>query len=403
MSVTAAKGFLAAGIAAGLKKNNQLDYGLLVSDCDAVAAAMFTTNKIKAAPVVLAQRHLQQNHPGRRAILVNSKCANACTGSRGMADASELCNQAAALLALEPGQVLPASTGVIGSFLPLPAMTEHLPALVAAVSTQGGGDFAAAILTTDTGVKESYCTGMIAEQPFVIGGCCKGSGMIAPQMDVLPSATLLVFLTTDVAISAALLQKCLRQAVMKSFNRVVVDGDTSTNDTVYILANGASGVVIREDNCQLFQKKLDDVCYQLSLQVAADGEGATKLIKINISGCGSVSDAELIGRAIAQSPLVKTAFFGEDANWGRIIAAIGYSGANFAPETIALKIASAAGELYLCRQGGAAAFDEQFAGKILQEKCLELSVEMNNGDCEAVFLSCDFSYDYIRINGDYRS
>jgi glutamate N-acetyltransferase/amino-acid N-acetyltransferase len=321
-------GFLAAGMAAGIKKNQAKDFALLYSEAPAAAAGVFTTNRAQAAPVLVSRERVKSGKG--RAILANSGCANACTGKGGMEDARRLSGFLASSLKIDPREVFLASTGVIGKSLPLPLMEESLPSLVASLSPDGLADAARAIMTTDTVPKAALVRGRVNGKEITLAGIAKGAGMISPRM-----ATLLVFVLTDAAVSPAALRKALKEGVEGSFNRITVDGDMSTNDTLLILANGRAGnrrILPATPGFRKFSALLGGLLLALAKKTVADGEGATKMVRILVQRARTASEAEKVARAVANSPLVKTAFFGEDANWGRILCAAGYSGAPIEPE-----------------------------------------------------------------------
>jgi len=388
--VTAAKGFRAAGIHCGVKKAKK-DLGLVVSGSPASAATILTTNKVQAAPVVLVREQMAKSTTFR-AIVVNSGNANACTGDRGMQDARAMVAATAAALGCAPGEVLVSSTGVIGQYLPLEAITAGIGTAAAALSPAGGHAAAEAIMTTDTFVKECavefHCGGTRA----VIGGMAKGSGMIMPNM-----ATMLAFVTTDAAVAPGVLQTALRRAGDRSFNRISVDGDTSTNDMVALLANGASGAApvtgAEGPAYEAFYAALEHVLTVLSKMIVRDGEGATKFIEINVTGAARAA------RAVATSSLVKTAMNGEDANWGRILAAVGYSGIEFDPAQTEI----AFGDLPILRKNYVIDFSEEEAARVLHGKDITINVRLNGGNGSASFWTCDLSREYVAINANYRT
>jgi len=393
--VTAPQGFIAGGIACGIKKNRQPDLCLIASEVPAVAAGIFTTNKVQAAPVKISRAHLRDGMA--RAIIANSGNANACVGPRGERDAETACRAAAVYLGISPDEVLVASTGVIGVPLPVEKIQTALADGTKFLTKTGSAAAARAIMTTDTFMKETAVEFNIGGVPARIGGIAKGSGMIHPNM-----ATMLGFLTTDVAISQPLLAKALAGAGEISFNRVTVDGDTSTNDSLLVLANGMAGNRGIEEvgpEYALFAEALETVCLELAKMLAKDGEGATKFVEIRIAGAATEADAVRVGKAIAGSSLVKTAIFGEDANWGRILAAAGYSGVALDPDQVDIYL----GDLLVCRGGTGLAFDEARAKKILSRPELTITVELGMGVAAAVVWTCDLSYDYVKINGSYRS
>lgn len=405
--VCAPQGFRAAGIWCGIrKKNDKRDLALIVSDRDCIATGMYTTNRVKAASVLVTQEHLSHGHA--RAIVCNSGNANACTGAEGLQVARQMAQAAADQLGIRSEEVAVASTGVIGVPLPVEKVRSAMPTLVAALSPSAQGHAAAleAIMTTDTRKKEIALELEIYGKAVRIGAMAKGAGMIHPNM-----ATMLSFITTDVVISPSLLDTALRQAVRRSFNRVTVDGDTSTNDTVIVLANGAAGnppLTLADGEYQKFEQALEEVCVYLAKGIAQDGEGATRLIACTVRGAESEAVAEGLAKAVVGSSLVKAACFGSDANWGRILCAMGYSGFPFNPETVDVRFASAAGEVVVCRQGASVSFSEEIAKKVLSEPSIDIRIDLGKTDGSihppsATCWGCDLTYDYVKINGDYRS
>lgn len=397
--LTAAQGFLAAGVYAGLKKAKK-DLALIVSTVPASAAGVFTTNKVKAAPLLVNMEQLQQNTA--RAVIINSGNANACTGQQGLANARKMAELTAAALNCNPTEILVASTGVIGVQLPMDLIAEGI-GLAARELTPAGGPLAAeAIMTTDTFPKEISVEFTVHGRTAVLGGAAKGSGMIHPNM-----ATMLGFLTTDLAISKELLQEALSEVVKRTFNMITVDGDTSTNDMVLVLANGQAGNELlqsKEDSGYAkFYEALTYVCTYLSREIARDGEGATKLLTVEVLNAPTEKDAQLAARAVCSSNLVKTALFGEDANWGRIICAVGYSGAEFDPAQVDIFIKSAAGQEQVAVDGAGLEFSEENAKAVLSEQEVTFVVDLKTGKEKATAWSCDFSYDYVKINGSYRT
>jgi glutamate N-acetyltransferase/amino-acid N-acetyltransferase len=393
--VTAAEGFLAGGLACGIKKNQKPDLAVVFSEFPAVAAGIFTTNQVQAAPVLLSKEHLKNGEA--RAIIANSGNANACNGPEGERAALEMAEAAAAYLNIPTDAVLVASTGVIGVVLPVEKIKTAFHSKPAFLSSSGSPEAAQAIMTTDTFMKEAAVEVELGGVKVKIGGIAKGSGMIHPNM-----ATLLGFITTDVAIDQKLLRRALGLAGERTFNRISVDGDTSTNDTLFILANGKAGnpeITGESADFQIFSAGLEQVCLELAKMLARDGEGATKFVEIKVTGAVTEADAVRIGKSIATSSLVKTALFGEDANWGRILAAAGYSGVSFQPEKVHIYL----GDLPVCAGGTGLVFDEAAAKEILTRKDLLITVDMGCGAAEASVWTCDLSYDYVKINGSYRT
>jgi glutamate N-acetyltransferase/amino-acid N-acetyltransferase len=391
-TITSAKGFLAAAVCAGLKTTGQgiADLGILYSEVPAVAAGVFTTNKIKAAPVILCQRRLAKR--SAQAIIVNSGCANACTGEQGMRDAIEMANLAAKKLGILAQDVLVASTGVIGTCLPLEPIRAGIERVT--LSSEGGNELAVAITTTDAFPKQLAVTFNISGSEITIGGIAKGAGMIHPNL-----ATLLCFLATDAAVNPDFLQLALRKAVDASFNMITIDGDTSPNDSVLLLANGLAGNEVIADGlpAEMFQGALDEVCLYLARQVVKGGEGATKLIEVRVEGALSVAEARLAARAIASSPLVKTAVHGCDPNWGRIIAALGRSGSQVEEAKLDLFLA----DICLMEKGKPLPFDREKANAILGEDEVIIRLCLNLGDGAATAWGCDLSEEYVKINSKY--
>jgi len=390
--VTAPAGFQAAGLSCGIKKEKAPDLALLYSDRDAAAAGVFTRNRVVAAPVVWTRKVLRTGQ--LRAVLINSGNANACTGPEGGRDAAAMAEKAGRSLNLCAQEVAVASTGVIGQPLPMEKVLPAIPLLTEKLSTRGNAQAARAILTTDTFPKSKAVE---IHGRFRIGGITKGSGMIHPNM-----ATMLAFLTTDAAISPVLLKNALREAVDQSFHRITVDGDTSTNDTVLILANGASGIRIgeKERNASGFQEGLNRVCLELAQEIVKDGEGATKFVTIRVTQGKKESDCLKLAKAIATSSLVKTALFGEDANWGRIFSSAGASGVPFRPESVDIYF----GDVEIVKGGCPAGPEaEKEAARLLKRKNIRITVDLNLGDAAAEVYTSDLSYDYVRINAEYRS
>jgi glutamate N-acetyltransferase/amino-acid N-acetyltransferase len=394
--VCAPQGFKAGAMACGIKKNGKLDLALVTSDGPAVAAGIFTTNKVQAASVTVSKQHLEKG--SARAIIANSGNANACVGPDGMVAAEKMAAAVAKQLGIDADSVLVASTGVIGVPLPVEKIQLGLERNPGFLSASGGNEAARAIMTTDTFSKEIAVEFQLAGVNVRIGGMSKGSGMIHPNM-----ATMLGFITSDVAIEQKLLHKALKRAGELSFNRITVDGDTSTNDSLFILANGKAGnkkVASIDADYETFEAALIYVCTGLAKMMARDGEGATKFIEIKVSGADSEAAAVQAGKSVATSNLVKTAIFGEDANWGRILAAVGYAGIDFDPSATDIYL----GELLVCKGGVAVGFDETKAKKILSEKEISITIHLSDkSKYEATIWTCDLSYDYVKINGSYRT
>ena len=397
--LAAVGGFRMAGIHSGIKKAKK-DIALIVSDCPATAAGAFTRNRVKAAPVQYDMELIAGGGPAG-AILINSGNANACTGAQGMADTRAMAAHAASALGLDsPESVYVCSTGVIGVPLPMPVITEGIREAAGrlACSRQAAIDAAEAILTTDTFIKEIAVEVEIDGKPVRIAGIAKGSGMIHPDM-----ATLLSFIITDAAVPREMLQGLLGDSITHTYNMISVDGDTSTNDTVLVLANGCSGVTVDSDTAAVFAEAFDHVHAYLSQQIVRDGEGAGKFITATVTGATDIEGARRMAKSIITSNLVKTAIFGEDANWGRILCAMGYSGADFNPDTVNLSIGSKRGSMRLLEAGTPIPFSEEYALELLQEHDIDILAELHDGEAAATAWGCDLSYEYVRINGEYRS
>ena len=400
--VTAARGFQAAAVAAGIKKENRKDMAMIFSEVPCVAAGTFTTNLVKAAPVKWDQKQVYEK-PFAQAVICNSGIANACTGEEGMACCAMTAEVAAGALNIPEDRVLVASTGVIGQQLPMTAIAEGIRRMAPLLSdTQESGTMAAqAIMTTDTVKKEIAVAFELDGKKVTVGGMCKGSGMIHPNM-----CTMLGFVTTDVKISKELLQEALSQSIQDTFNMVSVDGDTSTNDTVLLLANGMAGneeITEKNESYRLFCQALNEVNTFLAKAIAADGEGATALFEVKVIHAKDKEQAVTLSKSVITSSLTKAAIFGHDANWGRILCAMGYSGAQFDPEKVDLYFESAAGKLKIIEDGVAVDYSEEEATRILSEKEVTALIDVKMGDAEATAWGCDLTYDYVKINADYRS
>lgn len=397
-SITSPKGYRAAGIHCGLKKLDAPDLALILSDVPAHVAGVYTQNIVKGHSL---QRTIQLvSHKDQiRGILINAGNANACVGPVGLEDAHSAASAVAKMIECDASDILTCSTGVIGQRLHMDALLAGIPFLTAALSSsqEAGHDAMRAIMTTDLVPKESTATIMIGGTKITLSGMAKGSGMIHPNL-----ATMISVITTDADIDSMLLQTLLSKAVMHTFNRVSVDGDTSVCDSVLILANGQSKsnmILPDTEECEIFFEALSQICMDLSRMIAKDGEGATKLIEVEVSGAATARDAYLIVLAVCRSPLCKTAIFGEDANWGRIITAAGYSGASFDPEKVNISI----GGLPVCEGGMALSFHEGEAKKILRKSEILIRIDLQEGVFSDRMWTCDFSYDYVKINGSYRS
>ena len=392
--VTTPRGFRAAGVSAGIKASGNPDLALLVSDAPAHVAAVFTTNKVLAAPVVVSQEHLARSGGLARAIVVNSGCANACTGDTGMRDAREMVAETARLVGCPVEQVLVASTGVIGVGLPMDKVRSGLPIAFRALGADRGPDAARAIMTTDLSPKESAARVAIGGRETAIGGMAKGAGMIEPMM-----ATMLGFVTTDAVVPHALLDRALRDAVDQTFNAITVDGDSSTNDCVLLLASGASGVVVDEAGYEMFVAGLTAVCRELALAIVRGGEGATKLVTVNVTGAASSAEARKAAKVIANSMLVKTALHGGDPNWGRLICAAGRAGVSFDASRAAVTM----GSLVLFKDGQPHDELAPAAAEYLKGSDLTIGVDLGSGRASSTVWTCDLSAEYVRINADYRT
>ena len=394
--VTAPRGYKAAGAAAGVKTSStKKDCALIVSDVPATAAGVFTTNRVKAAPVLWCQRVCSRGTA--RAVFINSGNANACTGARGERDAAATAAHVAKMIGASPDEILVCSTGVIGAPLPMERITIGVELCAAALSESGSHDAALAIMTTDRVPKESACEISLNGGPVRLGAIAKGAGMISPHM-----ATMICVLTTDAAVEAAPLADALRRAVDRSFNCVCVDNDMSTNDTVLCLANGRAGAAALQPGSAdfaAFERALTALCTGLAKALVKDGEGATKLVEIVVSGAGSDKDAAKAARAIAQSQLCKTAFFGQDPNWGRLACAVGYSGADFDPNCLSIRL----DDVEVMTEGRAGVYDETDAAAVMKQASFRVSVKMGGGPGSARFWTSDLSDEYVRINADYRS
>lgn len=399
--VTAPVGFKAAGNAVGVKDGAK-DLALLASEVPAAAAAAFTTNVVKAASV-LRNIDIMAKKGKISAVVINSGNANACTGQEGVRANEEMAAEYAGLLGVSPDSVLTASTGVIGARFPIEKIKAGIQATFPMLGRDRGSarEAAEAIMTTDTYSKECAVQLEIKGKPVRIGAMAKGSGMIHPNM-----ATMLSFVTTDADISAELLDKALKDIVKTTYNMVSVDGDTSTNDTVLALANAMAGnepITEENEDFEVFSQALHYVNSIMAKNLVCDGEGATKFIEINVMGAASEDDAKTVAKSVVTSSLVKAAMFGEDANWGRVLCAMGYSGVDFDPTKVDIVYRSGAGDIELMKRGTPIAFDEDKAKEILSEKEITVDIAMDEGEAQAKAWGCDLSYDYVKINGDYRS
>ena len=400
--VCAAQGFRAAGIHVGVKTHAawKKDVALIVSDADCAAAAVFTKNVVKAAPIRVDLQHLADGRA--RAVIANSGNANACA-PQGEENARRMCAAAAKAIGCEAGDVLVSSTGVIGQRINVEAIEAGVPELYAALerSAEASDAAAHAIMTTDLEKKEAAVETDVGGRTVRLGGIAKGSGMIHPNM-----GTMLCFITTDCAISPAMIKAALLETVRVSFNRISVDGDTSTNDTCCVLANGLAGnpeITEKGPDYDAFVTALKALCVSLARKMASDGEGARHLITCTVNGAKSEESAETIAKSVISSTLTKAAVFGADANWGRVLCAMGYSGEEFDPDRVTVRFASAAGEIQVCGKGRGLDFDEELAKKILTEHDVEILIDMEEGQGRCTCWGCDITYDYIKINGDYRT
>lgn len=398
--VTAPKGFLASGIYCGIKQGSvKKDLALIYSEVPAKASGMFTKNKVKGAPIYICKDHLSNKKA--QAIIINSGNANTCTGDDGLSKAKKMTALQAKALNLKADDVLVASTGVIGVPLNIDAIKDGIPLLTEKLSKKGNQDAASAIMTTDTFMKELAAEFYIGDTKVTLGTMAKGSGMIEPNM-----GTMLSFITTDISISPQLLDEALKSTVTITYNRVSVDGDTSTNDSIFILANGQANnptITEKDENYYTFVNVLKEINTIMAKNIAKDGEGATKLLECQVIGATNEKDAVLFGKSVINSSLVKTAMFGSDANWGRILCALGYANVNFDPEKVDVSFESCAGEIEVCKNGSSVAFDEDKAKKVLDQKEIIIKINLSQGECTAYVWGCDLSYEYVKINGDYRS
>lgn len=396
--VCAAKGFKASGVHCGIRKQTtKKDLALIVSEIPAAAAAVYTQNLVKGAPIYVTKENISDGKA--MAIICNSGNANTCNAN-GIEIAEQMCELTQKFTGINKKDVIVASTGVIGQPLSIEPIAEGMDALVKGLG-DNSDDAAQAIMTTDTVKKEIAVEFEIDGKKCVIGGIAKGSGMIHPNM-----ATMLVFVTTDVSISSAMLQKALRNDVKNSFNMISVDGDTSTNDMVCVLANGLAGnkeINDEGEDFEIFKKALNEVTVNLCRKIAGDGEGATKLLECIVSGAKSDSEAKGAAKSVICSSLLKAAMFGADANWGRVLCALGYSGENLDVNKIDVSFKSDKGEILVCKNGAGVDFSEEKAKEILLEKEIQILVDLNDGQYSATAWGCDLTYDYVRINGDYRS
>ena len=400
--VTAAKGFQAASAAAEIKYKGRTDMAMIFSSVPCKAAGTFTTNVVKAAPVKWDQK-VVYGQPYAQAVICNSGIANACTGGEGYRYCKETADAAAKILNISPDSVLVASTGVIGMQVPIEKIKNgvNMMAPVLSGEVSAGTDAAKAIMTTDTVHKEVAVEIEIGGKTVTIGGMCKGSGMIHPNM-----CTMLGFVTTDISISKELLMEALKEDVKDTYNMISVDGDTSTNDTVLLLANGMAGneeITEKNEDYETFKKALNYVNTTLSKKIAGDGEGATALFEVKVMGAATKEEAVILSKSVVTSSLTKAAIYGHDANWGRILCALGYSGVSFDPEKVDLYFESRAGKIKIIENGVSTGYSEEEATKILSEDEVTAIADMKMGDASATAWGCDLTYDYVKINADYRS
>lgn len=400
-TITLPKGFKGSGLHIGIKKVKK-DFALIYSEAPCHSAGTFTTNIVKAAPVLWDQKLVNENHP-IHAIAINSGVANACTGVEGDKNNEEFASIVAKELNISKEEVLICSTGVIGKQLPMEPIQKGISQAVSSLTDTdlAGEDVATAILTTDTKKKHLGISIDIDGVEVLIAGCCKGSGMIHPNM-----ATMLGFITTDINITKELLTKALKEVIPDTFNMISVDRDTSTNDTVLLLANGLANnklIDSEDENYNKFKEALYQLNEYLAKCIAGDGEGATKLLEVQVHQASSIKQAKAIAKSICTSPLVKTAVYGNDANWGRLLCAMGYSGESFDPYKVNLYIESSKGKLQLVANGMATDYSEEIATDILNNEHVKAIVEVNNGSEQATAWGCDLTYDYVKINADYRS
>ena len=397
--VCAASGFQAAGIYCGIRKNpEKKDLALITSSVPASAAAVYTTNLVKGAPLTVTKAHLADGKA--QAVICNSGNANTCNAD-GMEIAETMSSLVAEALSISPQDVVVASTGVIGQPLPIAPIAKGIPLLAGKLNPDGSTDACAAIMTTDTKEKSVAVEFTLDGKVCHLGGIAKGSGMIHPNM-----ATMLVFLTCDAAVSPAMLQKALSGDVQNTFNMISVDGDTSTNDMVVILANGLAGnreICEEGEDFSAFMLALNTVTVQLCRMIAGDGEGATKLLECSVSGAKDEQAAKTVARSVISSSLTKAAMFGEDANWGRVLCAIGYSGADVDVGKVDVSFRSDAGSVTVCQNGAGVPFSEEEAAKVLHETEIDILITLGDGDAAAKAWGCDLSYEYVKINGDYRT
>lgn len=399
--VCAAQGFVANGLNCGINPEKEKnDLGMIYSETTCNAAAVYTKNKVKGAPILVTQNHLEKTAGKAKAVIVNSKNANTCNAN-GIEVAEKVCDLVAKELGISADEVIVASTGVIGQPMAVEPFAAGMPALVKGLSKEGHIEAAKAIMTTDTVKKEVAVEFMIQDRKCHLGGMAKGSGMIHPNM-----ATTLNFVTTDAAVSSDMLQRALSEIVKVTYNCLSIDGDTSTNDMVSVMANGLAGnIEITEENedFEVFKQALYIVMSNMTKMLAADGEGASKLLECTCRGAKDIETAISVAKSVIGSNLLKCAMFGEDANWGRVLCAIGYADAEFDIMKVNVDLASAAGTVPVCRNGAGIEFSEEFAAKVLAEDEIYINIDLQQGEVQAKAWGCDLTYDYVKINGDYRS
>ena len=398
-SVTAAKGFTASGIHCGIRKNkSKRDLALIFCEKKCTAAAVYTTNLVKSSPITVTKKNLENGYA--QAVIVNSGNANTCNAD-GMEKAELMCSLTAEKLGISADDIIVGSTGVIGQILPIEPIAEGMAQLVSELSKDGSSNAAEAIMTTDTVPKEVAVETTVGGKTVRVGGISKGSGMIHPNM-----ATMLCFVTTDAAVSAQMLQKAVKTAADLTFNMISIDGDTSTNDTLSVMASGLAGndeITAEGEDYTAFLEALTAVCRELARLMAKDGEGATKLLTCKVSGAKTEKDAKGVAKSVICSSLLKAAMFGADANWGRVLCAIGYSGCDVDVNKVDVSFASKAGKIDVCRNGAGIDFSEELAKTILTEDEIDIIVELNDGEGSAEAFGCDLTYEYVKINGDYRT
>lgn len=399
-TVTSPKGFTASGICGSVKPSNtsKKDIAIIASDTLCSAAAVFTRNLVKSSAITVTQRNLENGRA--QAVVVNSGNANTCNAD-GEEKALRICELTAESLGIDKNDIIIASTGVIGQPIPIEPFEKNISVLAESLSKEGGTDAAEAIMTTDTVKKEAAVCFELGGKTVTLGAVAKGSGMIHINM-----GTMLSFVTTDAAVSSEMLKAALLEAVEQSYNMVSVDGDTSTNDTLAILANGKAGnevITEKNEDYRIFTDALIMLCKLMAKKLAADGEGATKLLVCSVNGAKTVVEAKGVAKSVICSSLVKAAMFGSDANWGRVLCAIGYSGCDVDIQLVDVAFRSEAGVVEVCKNGAGIEFSEELAKKVLSEKEINIEVELNDGECSAEAYGCDLTYDYVKINGDYRT